>query len=151
MSHSVHYILPRTCLESEQLVESPLLSEAARAELKRPDFPVESELHIGDDRALVTFSTEFGLGVLWTNVNYSRFLYANERVRTVESLDKWIRTWCPVVVRADEFFVDKWFAELEASGSDRTASTADFVRWLRTANPEQTHWIVLGEGSYVDP
>src|SRR5688572_14166200 len=114
MSHSVHYIFPSSCLESDALIKSPLLSGELAADLKKGEFPAESEMTFEQDSVRVAFSVELSFGVLWTDINYSRFLYAKERVRTVDSIDRWLRTWCAMAARVDEFFVNKWFARLEA-------------------------------------
>lgn len=151
MSHSVHHIFPSSCLSSSRLPDSTLLSKSLRAELKNHDFPAESELVFDDDAVSVAFSVEFGLGVLWTNINYSRFLYANERVRTVDSIDAWVRAWCSTVVRVDELFVDQWFAQLDAAPPSGPATLADFIRWLSNANPERTHWVHWEDTRTIDP
>lgn len=143
MSWNVHYIFASECLASKELLESPVLPERLRSELKTQASPVDSVVTFEGEPERMTFTLEFGVGVLWTNINYTRFLHCRERGRTVEAMDAWVRTWCRSVMRVDELFMDQWFAQLDAAPPGGAASLADLVRLLRTENPEQTHCAIL--------
>jgi hypothetical protein len=138
MSHTVHYMTPIDAVDFSVASTGLLDAKHRPVTLAKNNIPLEFELRIHEDLVHIAVTRNLGFLIIWTNINYYRFLHHGEMEVVVERLDEWVRRLARRAVRLDELFVDEWTAQNEELESTTTYEV--LIDWLKSRNPQGTHW-----------
>jgi hypothetical protein len=138
MSHNVQYLVSLHDIDQARFPTATVGSAIPGAGTS-----VEFELDTPAGEIQCIFSQDVGFAVLWSNINYYRFLYHGEKAEAVTFLDRWVSEFCSRAVRVDGSLLDEWLAGLDES-QPSTSDVASFVAWASAKEPEGAYWQRVG-------
>jgi hypothetical protein len=137
MSHNVQYLMSPDDIDPDRFPTTVVGSG-----VPNPGTSAQFEIDTLAGRVQCILGRDFGFGILWTDINYYRFLYHGERAEAVAYLDRWVESFCSRAVRVDESLLDEWLAGLDEESS--TSDVTTFIDWAMTKEKEGTYWQRLG-------